>query len=65
MMLQVEHEQLKTKIKEARKKLFVKRKEYTELRIFEWKLAHRTLETLKEKLHERTERLAQLKIKVL
>ena len=64
-MLQVEHEQLKTKIKEARKKLFVKRKEYTELRIFEWKLALRTLETLKEKLHERTERLAQLKIKVL
>ena len=65
MMLQVEHEQLKTKIKEARKKLFVKRKEYTELRIFEWKLAMRKLETLKEKLHERKEHLAHLKIKVL
>jgi len=64
-MLQVEHEQLKTKIKEGKKKLALKREEYVKLRVFEKKLAQRTLETLKEELHERTKHLAQLKIKVL
>ena len=64
-MLQVEHEQLKTKIKEGKQKLAVKREEFVKLRVFERKLAQRKLETLKKELHERTEHLAQLKITVL
>ena len=91
-MMQVEHEQLETKIKEGENQLVVKREEYLKFnkdcfqnpqyhwlraplskqsfknqykRKEQFALAQGTLEALKEELHERTEHLAQLKIKVL
>merc|ERR1719204_1869486 len=64
-MMQVEHEQLETKIKEGENQLVVKREEYLKFnkRKEQFALAQGTLEALKEELHERTEHLAQLKIK--
>lgn len=63
--MQVEHEQLETKIKEGQDQLIVKREEYLKFnkRKEQFALAQGTLEALKEELIERTEHLAQLKIK--